>query len=113
MFTGADPFCGIDLDKCRQKNGRITEESLRLIRHMNSYAEISPSGEGVHIIIRAKLSAAGRRTAGVEIYASGRYFTMTGKRLDGTSDHIQEKQQELDSLLRDRFPSEPDAAVTI
>jgi primase-polymerase (primpol)-like protein len=105
VFTGADPFCGIDLDKCR-KNGRISEDSLGLIRRMSSYAEISPSGDGIHIIIRAQLGTAGRRTAGVEVYAAGRYFTMTGKHFAGTPEHIEERQHELDALLQERFPSE-------
>jgi primase-polymerase (primpol)-like protein len=110
VFTKADPFCGIDLDKCREKNGRISEECLRLIRHMSSYAEVSPSGDGIHILIRAQLGTAGRRTTGVEVYAAGRYFTMTGKHLNGTPDRIEQRQQELDKLLKERFASEPDTA---
>ena len=109
VFTDADPFCGIDLDKCRGKNGQISEQSLEIIEQMGSYAEISPSGDGVHIIVRAELSSAGRRTTGLEIYASGRYFTMTGKHLAGTPDRIEERQHELDTLLKERFPSEPEA----
>jgi putative DNA primase/helicase len=110
VFTDADPFCGIDLDKCRKKNGWMSEEAFRLIRHMSSYAEISPSGNGIHIIIRAQLGTAGRRTAGVEVYAAGRYFTMTGRHLDGTPDRIEQRQRELDDLLQERFPSESEAS---
>jgi putative DNA primase/helicase len=110
VFTTADPFCGIDLDKCRAENGRIKDESLKLIHHLDSYAEISPSGDGVHIIVKAKLGSSGRRTAGLEVYASGRYFTMTGKHLDGTPESIEERQEQLDNLLKERFPSEPDTA---
>jgi primase-polymerase (primpol)-like protein len=82
VFTASDPFCGIDLDNCRDKGGRISQESRKLIHQIGSYAEISPSGDGVHIIIKAKLGSSGRRTAGVEVYASGRYFTVTGRHLD-------------------------------
>lgn len=64
VFTSGDPFCGIDLDKCRDKNGRISQDSLNLIHQIGSYAEISPSGDGVHIIVRADLGSSGRRTAG-------------------------------------------------
>lgn len=113
VFTEADPFCGIDLDKCRDKNGQIKEESLELIHRIGSYAEISPSGDGVHIIVRAKLGSAGRRTDGLEIYASGRYFTITGTHLTGTPERIENRQHELDALLRARFPSEPDRAEPI
>jgi primase-polymerase (primpol)-like protein len=108
VFTTADPFCGIDVDNCRAKNGRIKDEGLKLIHQMGSYAEISPSGDGVHIIIKAKLGSSGRRTAGLEVYASGRYFTMTGKHLDGTPERIEERQEQLDKLLKERFPFEHD-----
>jgi primase-polymerase (primpol)-like protein len=113
VFTIADPFCGIDLDKCRDKNGRIKEASLKLIRHIGSYAEISPSGDGVHIIVKAKLDSSGRRTAGLEVYASGRYFTITGKHLDGTPERIEERQQGLNKLLKERFPSDPETAEPV
>jgi primase-polymerase (primpol)-like protein len=110
VFTESDPFCGIDLDKCRDRNGRINDESLKLIRHIDSYAEISPSGDGVHIIVKAALGSSGRRMAGLEVYASGRYFTVTGKHLAGTPEDIEERQHELDTLLKERFPSEPEPA---
>lgn len=106
VFTATDPFCGIDLDKCRGKDGSITEECGRLIRAIGSYAEVSPSGNGVHIIVKAELGSAGRRTAGLEVYASGRYFTMSGKHLADTPFHIEERQRELDALLGERFSSE-------
>jgi putative DNA primase/helicase len=113
VFTEPDPFCGIDLDKCRDRNGRINDESLKLIRQIDSYAEISPYGDGVHIIVKAALGSSGRRTAGLEVYASGRYFTVTGKHLAGTPDRIEERQRELDALLKERFPSEPQPAIPI
>jgi putative DNA primase/helicase len=113
VFTESDPFCGIDLDKCRDGTGRISDGSLKLIRQFDSYAEISPSGDGVHIIVKAALGSSGRRTAGLEVYASGRYFTITGKHLAGTPDRIEERQRELDILLKERFPSEPQPAIPI
>ena len=30
VFTEADPFCGIDLDNCRRKDGRIEEDSFEV-----------------------------------------------------------------------------------
>ncbi len=110
VFTESDPFCGIDLDNCRGKDGRINDESLKLIRQIDSYAEISPSGDGVHIIVKAELGSSGRRTPGVEVYASGRYFTMTGKHLAGTPETIEERQNELDASLQERLPREADRA---
>lgn len=89
----------------------MNEESLKLIHPIGSYAEISPTGNEVHIIIKAKLGGSGRRTAELEIYASNRrYFTMARKHLDGTPERIEERQQKLDKLLKERFPSEPKTA---
>jgi putative DNA primase/helicase len=84
VFTDADPFCGIDLNYCRTVTGAITPEGLAIIQRFGSYTELSPSRTGAHILIKAKLCGSGRRTGNVEIYDSGRYFTVTGKHLSGT-----------------------------
>ncbi len=80
VFTETDPFCGIDLDHCRTHDGAITPEAQRVISRLDSYTEISPSGTGIHIIVKAKLPCRGRRNKQMEIYDSGRYFTITGQR---------------------------------
>jgi putative DNA primase/helicase len=107
VFTGADPFCGIDLDQCMTVDGVFTPEALDVIKGLDSYAEISPSGTGAHILIKAKLSGKGRRTSRVEVYDSGRYFTITGKHLSGTPLAIRDRQNELDELTAKVFYSEP------
>ena len=84
MFSEADPYCGIDLDDCMDGNGQPVAEARELIDLFDSYAEVSPSGRGVKIWVRATLPGRGRRTAAVvgfkelEIYDKGRYFTVTG-----------------------------------
>ncbi len=103
VFTDSDPFCGIDLDQCRTINGVITPKALELIETFGSYTELSPSATGAHILIKAKLRGNGRRTGQVEIYDSGRYFTVTGKHLAGTPLVIHSRQQELDTLMNQLF----------
>ena len=104
VFTPHDPFCGIDLDRCRTVAGEVTAQALDVIKRMKSYAEISPSGTGVHILLRAKLASGGRRCGPVEIYDAGRYFTMTGQHLAGTPVVIGNRQDELDALMGELFP---------
>lgn len=84
VFAPADPFCGIDLDKCRDpETGSITDEALDLIALLEGYAELSVTGTGVHVIVRASLgNLSGRKSGLVEVYDRGRYFTMTGRRLN-------------------------------
>jgi primase-polymerase (primpol)-like protein len=107
VFTDADPFCGIDLDNCRAVNGTITPDALEMIRRFGSYTELSPSGTGAHILIKAKLSGKGRRTGKIEIYDSGRYFTVTGKHVSGTPFAIQSRQEAVESLAAELFPVTP------
>lgn len=83
MFSGSDYF-GIDLDDCRDmidnyllgdKTGIVAE----FIDIMQTYAEISQSGNGIHLICRGTFPPNGRRRGKVEMYDSGRYFIMTGR----------------------------------
>jgi putative DNA primase/helicase len=60
----------------------------------------------VHILIKAKLPGKGRRTGKLEMYDSGRYFTITGKHLSGTPLAIQSRQSVLDELTAKFFSSE-------
>jgi hypothetical protein len=78
VFTLSDPFVFIDLDWDDQPS----ELQCRIIKRLDSYTEISPSGAGVHIFVRADKSRIGCATKidqlGVEIYLNGRYSTITG-----------------------------------
>jgi primase-polymerase (primpol)-like protein len=113
VFTDGDPFCGIDLDHCRNINGTITPEALDLIRRFESYTELSPSGTGAHILIKAKLQGKGRRASKIEVYDSCRYFTMTGKHLSGTPFVIHDRQQALEGVIAELFPSDVSLLSTV
>ncbi len=79
VFTADDPYCGRDIDKCRDPETGETEAwAAKIVERMNSYTEVSPSGTGLHIIVRGKLPPGPRRKGRVEFYDQGRYFTMTG-----------------------------------
>ena len=76
VFSEADEFCGIDFDD-PQGDPEMWERQQIIFKAVPSYAELSPSGKGLHIICKAKVPF-GKKRADVEIYSSGRYFTMTG-----------------------------------
>ena len=95
VFTKDDTYCGIDLDNCRDPNsGRIQPWAEEMVRSLDSYSELSPSGRGIHIIVRGKLPAGARNRTTyppqskscVEIYDSARYFTVTGMVLEVSND---------------------------
>jgi putative DNA primase/helicase len=104
VFSKDDPFCGVDLDGClNPKTGEIEGWAKELIEHLDSYTEVSPSGTGVHVIVKAELPPGGRRKDRIEIYDSARFFTVTGKHLPGTSKRIVERQAEVEALHRRFF----------
>jgi putative DNA primase/helicase len=80
VFSTGDPFAGVDLDHCRDpETGEVEEWAEKIIKAFGGYAEVSPSGTGVHIIVRGK--APNKKRGQVEAYSSERYFTMTGQTL--------------------------------
>jgi len=110
QFSTNDPFTGIDLDKCRNlESAEIEPWALEIVGHLNSYTEVSPSGTGLHIWIKGDLPPGGRRRKGkIEMYNSGRYFTVTGHHLEDTPTTIEDRQAELEALHGEVFgkPSE-------
>lgn len=80
VVTEDDGIVGVDLDHCRDpKTGTIERWAQQIIAQLNSYTELSPSGCGVHIFVRARLRSAVNRKGNVEIYSKSRYLTMTGR----------------------------------
>jgi putative DNA primase/helicase len=100
VFTPADPYTGVDLDHCRTVRGDLEPQAAEIVKRLNSYTEWSPSGEGLHLLVKASLSGgSGRRSHGMEIYSSARYFTITGDHLDGTPSTIEDRQAEIANLI--------------
>lgn len=84
-----EPYIGIDLDDVREEIERYQiddhEDNIvsEFIDIIGSYAEISPSGNGIHIIAKGELPPSGRRKGNIEVYTTGRFFTMTGNAIGG------------------------------
>ncbi|NLN91457.1 MAG: DUF927 domain-containing protein [candidate division WS1 bacterium] len=99
----ADGLYGVDLDGVRDpKDGSLTRDAERIVRDLNSYAEVSPSGAGVHILVYAdRLPGPERRRGAVEMYGapeSPRYFTFTGQRLPDAPEEVCHRQAELEAV---------------
>ena len=104
MFTPEDDLCGVDLDKCLDpETGEIEGWAQEIIEELDSYTEISPSGTGVHILVRGELPEGRNRKGRFEAYDRGRYFTVTGKHLSGTPQSIESRQEELQGVVRRVF----------
>src|SRR5215216_6743427 len=104
VFTEDDPYAGIDIDKCRNAETGVVEPWARkIVAALDSYTEVSPSGTGLHIFVKATLPGPNNRKGPLEMYESGRYFTLTGEHLDGTPTEIHERQDVLTRLYRHVF----------
>ncbi len=106
VFTEHDPYCGVDFDHCidPETGGFTDEKAAYWVRELNSYTEVSPSGTGVHVIGRGVLPERGRKRGNREMYDARRFFTVTGKHLEGTPTTIRNAQKELLALHADTFP---------
>lgn len=88
VLTERDPYVFIDLDDASTKfqGDRLASvvafQNEVFRRFGASYSEYSPSGKGLHIIVRGAVPSGKRRDA-VEVYSSLRYMTVTGNALGG------------------------------
>jgi putative DNA primase/helicase len=99
-----DQFVGIDLDKCRDPETRKIESwAKNIVKSVNSYTEISPSGRGLRIFAEGTLPEGGRKGENVEIYDQGRYFTVTGRHLKVTPTKITNKPETVRKLYDQLF----------
>lgn len=95
VLTENDPYAFIDLDHTEDQE-EFTKQQAIYNNFINTYAELSPSGRGLHIIMKGRLPQ-GRRRGSVEIYSSQRFMTMTGNVYN--SRHIENCQNKLDTLF--------------
>lgn len=98
------PYVGIDLDKVESEIEQYLEQPDtdniigEFINVLETYAEISPSGTGIHLITKGELPPRGRRRGNVEIYDTGRFFTMTGKHIGGYNGVSEDEYGQLNFL---------------
>lgn len=110
VFSPDDPYAGIDLDKCRDAaSGAIAQWAQDIIDKLDTYTEVSPSGTGVKLFVRATLPDGGRRIGQIECYHEGRFFTVTGHNVCG---HQPEPRQRIvNAWHAETFPLVEEAPV--
>lgn len=106
VFSRQDNYIGIDIDKCVVE-GKTNAFATEIIDTLDSYTEFSPSGKGIHIIIKGSLPQSvlgtGRKNTkhGLEIYSYGRFFTFTGNREN--SNDVYDRTDELAEVFEQYF----------
>ena len=120
MFSADDEFVGVDLDGCRDpQSGKVADWAREIINGFDTYSEISPSQTGVKLFMRGKSpfdagkkvqlsdKGLGGKEPGIEIYEKLRYFAVTGWKLAGISDNLQERTTKLQWLSTKYFQQYP------
>lgn len=113
IFVENGEFFGIDIDDERKVRPEFLEKRRELVKdilgNVVTYTEVSPSGNGIHMIGRGRLpfGVQGRRSEKlqVEVYGSKRYFTMTGN-VFASRDVITDQQGYLDEMFEGFTPIE-------
>lgn len=103
-FMLGDGFAGVDLDECLDENRKLASWAEKIVKLLDSYTEVSPSGMGVKIFLRGALPPGGRRTGKIEMYDFARFFTVTGHH-HGQLTVPGERTQALAHLHAELFPS--------
>ncbi len=106
VFYPEEGYIRLDFDNCRNpETGQIDQWVLEVLAYLKTYAEISPSGDGLHAIAKGKLHGRDRKVGNLgehhrgilEMYSAGQnYFTWTNERYD--SDPIREAVEECNTL---------------
>ena len=101
MFDGKSGYFGVDLDHCLDDVDLCDE----FVETLQSYAEISKSGTGLHIICKGVLPDGARRKGNVEMYSSGRYFICTGNIYNPAYVHVKDCTEPIKVLHSKYLPS--------
>ena len=118
VVVDADDLMAIDFDHVIDEGGTLEPAIQKFVKASKSYAEITPSGTGIRVWIRGRLPEWSKNRGplspdpggpSVEVYETGRYFTVTGALLPGVGKPgpIREAQALLDTLCRE-FLTKPD-----
>lgn len=114
VFTDEDPYCGVDLDDCRDaQSEKIAAWAQTIIDALDSYTEVSPTGTGVKIFVKAQLPGPAKRRDHIEVYDRQHYFTVTGQHLTGSPTTIEPRQEAITALHARCSTSSPQATSVV
>lgn len=111
VFSESDHYTGIDVDDCIDEDGIISETGNKIVSALGSYTERSPSGTGLHIIVKASLPDGSNRRGSVEMYDERRFFTVTGQSISDTPAYIEHREDELNEVHENYLQSSADTAI--
>jgi len=125
-FVLGGGFAGVDLDHVREpETGHVDPWALKVVEDLQSYTEVSPSGTGLHVIVRGEKPGPRCKrhaedlglepsdpAAAVEVYDGARYLTFTARRFELTpTEEVADRTLVLEALYHRWFPPEPPSST--
>jgi primase-polymerase (primpol)-like protein len=109
-FTAGDPFCGGDMDSCRDPtNGKLDPKAVAEVKAWATYAEVSPTGTGIKLVGRGRMpDGKGRKRGDYEAYSQGRFWAITGHRLPDAPATANDCQGALDHFVAEYIDPKPE-----
>lgn len=98
----------IDLDHVIKENGELETWAAIIVEKLNSYTEVSPSGTGLHILLKTKVAdkkhvkVVVQENQMLEMYTQRHYITVTGE-VYGEARELSERSEEFDEIYKEYF----------
>jgi len=116
VLSEGDDFVVLDLDYCITKETiELVEPAFEFLNQSSTYAELSPSGTGLHILTKGDISRQGwsNEPDGFRIEVYNKFFmTVTQEHISGTPQVVKYNQEFLDHLFETYSISWPDPKFT-
>jgi len=96
--TSKGNLCGLDIDNCINEDGAISENAQEIVALLDTYTEISISGNGIHCLFYANKKGESCKNNNVdgckclELYDKNRFFTLSGNILNNKKIEYRQKQ---------------------
>lgn len=100
MGKNGSGYVGVDIDECRDpESGFLSIEAQAIVDELNTFTEVSPSGEGIKLWLKGDYDKAkwGSKIGPLEVYRDGRYFTITSQSVG--SETIADVGPKLEAIL--------------
>lgn len=109
-FMLKPPFVGVDIDHCIDEQGNLSPLAQEVVAKLDTYAEISPSGTGLHLFCRGELPPKDRKNSdlGLEVYTEGRFLTFTANKLPTASVELADRHEEI-KYIHSKYLAKPEA----
>ena len=97
-FLPNDGLIGIDIDYKEDRDPKLAQN---IITGLNTYTELSPSGNGYHLFVWGNTKTFKNNDIGIEVFANAQFFTMTGNQVDGTPNEVNQISEKTLNRLRE------------